>query len=120
MTHPRYKLNYAFNFGSPIHRSSEILNDVSKLSQLATVDNGLHEVLKLFLLTTDKNLAQEVKDKLRSIANSLYGDNTLDVKRETFLEAVDINIVCVSDLSLWDTEQWCLRDEIEVTEDPLF
>jgi len=120
MTHPRYKLNYGFNHGALIHKSSLVIDDIEKLAETATPENGLHGVLNIFLLTDDKKLAQDAKDKLTAIANSLYGENPLDVRREAFLEAVDINIVCVEDQSLWDLEQWCLKKHLEPTEDPLF
>lgn len=122
---PRYKLNYAFNteesfnfFGA---KSSErIHKHIEDYIKGCIPRDGLHEVLRLFVTTEDKNLAEEIKSHLKDIANEIYGESLRDGRREAFLEAIDINIVYREDLSKWDYEQWTDKDNIEAYETVLF
>jgi len=122
---PRYKLNYAFNTGQSFKffgaKSSDAIHKhIDNSIRGCTVEDGFHEVLRLFVTTDDKNLAEGVRNHLRYVANEIYGEDQRDGRREAFLEAIDINIVFRADLSQWDYDQWTDKCNIEATEDELF
>ena len=125
MTWPRQKLNYAFNTGDfhmfkDAKSLSEVISYISEVSKSWNQENAIHEVLKIFLTSKSEEIVIETKKLLESIANEIYGESSLEAKREIFFEAVETNIVFQEDLSKWDYEQWCLAECIEPIEEELF